>query len=109
MFDRKKLLVVAIVLIAATYYFGDLFLADKALKELQGDNRWVVVATGWGVLLEMWPVVILFAIPFTGTVFFVLLQYRRYLDNNKQVVEKERLAQERVKTKAMADEWIKNE
>ena len=67
MADRIKLIaiseiVLAIILAAAIYYFGDPFLADKAITELQC-GEWVVVATGWGILPEMWTVIILFTIP----------------------------------------------
>ena len=75
MVDRIKLfaiseLVLAIILAVAVYYFGDPFLADKAITELQC-GEWVVVATGWGILPEMWAVIILFAIPPAVMLFFI--------------------------------------
>ena len=75
MADRIKLfaiseVVLAIILAVAFYYFGDTFLADKAIKELQ-DGEWIVVATGWGILLEMWTVIVLFGISFAIMFFFI--------------------------------------
>ena len=63
--------VLAVILTVAFYYFGDTFLADKALKELQC-GEWVVVATGWGILFESLPVIILLSIPFAVMSFFIL-------------------------------------
>lgn len=79
MIDRVKLLsisegvVLAItfaIAIYAIYYFGNIFVADKALRELQC-GEWVIVATGWGILLEMWAVLIVLSTPFAIMFFFI--------------------------------------
>ena len=65
--------VLAIIFAVAVYYFGDPFLADKAITELQC-GEWVVVATGWGILLEMWTAIISLGF-LLGAICFLISSY----------------------------------